>query len=176
MLRGLIKVAQKLDSLGLTKDANELDGIIRKLASDEDAKAEFYAAQEEAKRRSAELREANRPDFHSKPQLTEAEQVALDAKRWREQQVMEAEDPEAKLTDRAVIEAKRFARMKHLLFLTKKQSGLDHEDTKRLQSKLADQKIILDGILDDAAKIGKMCRYNIFKTIQETLTAPITHR
>lgn len=172
MLRDLIKVAQKLDSLGLTRDANELDDIIRKIASNEDEKAEFAAMQRE-------MREQNMRRQTAKPvapQLTEAEQVAHDAKRWREQQEMEQEDPEVKLVAQATIEAERFARTKHLLFLTKRKLGPDDEDTKRLQSKLSDQKANLDSTLDMAAKIGKMCRYNVFKAIQEVLTAPIVHR
>ena len=36
MLRGIVKIANKLDSLGLTKEADMLDQFIRKLASDTD--------------------------------------------------------------------------------------------------------------------------------------------
>jgi len=172
MLNDLIKVAHKLDRLGLIKEATELDEIIRKISSNEDEKAEFAAMQREMRERALSRQTPNL----TQPRLTEAEQVALDAKRWREQQEMEAEDPEAKLTERATTEAKRFARMKHQLFLTKRQSGQDHEDTKRLHAKLAEQKNILDSILDDAAKIGKMCRYSIFKTIQDTLVEPVVRR
>lgn len=171
MLKELVKVARKLDSLGLTKDANDLNTIIHKISIDQSERDEFAAMQREMRQRSHEARGIKPPEST----LTEAEQVARDAKRWKEQQAMEAEEPEAKIMELAATEAKRFARMKHQLFQTKRRLGPDDEDTKRLQLKLADQKIILDEILNDASQISKMCRYDAFKIIQEILAAPMTH-
>lgn len=42
MIRELVKVATRLDSLGLTKEADVIDALIRKMAMDETGDDEFY--------------------------------------------------------------------------------------------------------------------------------------
>jgi len=176
MLEELIKVAYKLNCIGLTKEAGQLSLIISKLASGEDERAEFAEMQREMRERNS-----RREDVARGP--TEAEQIANDAKRWKEQQAMDDEDPEVKIIEEAASAARAFAKTKNLLFQAKRQQN--KTDTERLELSLARHDDAISSILERARKIDsektgrdkfdRECWRNVSRVIYEIKTAPITH-